>query len=119
MATAVKRKLSGSTDGRNIKITATSSAGTTVHTAVAGTTAGTFDEIWLTAHNTDTVDRQIVIEFGGTTNPDDRIYQTIAAQSGEVWVIRGKILQNASVVKVYAAAANVITIGGFVNAITD
>lgn len=119
MATAVKRKLSGSTDGRNIKITATGSPGTTVHTAIAGTTAGTFHEIWLTVHNTDTVDRLVVIEFGGTTDPDDRIYQTVTARNGETWAVRGKILQNSCVVGVYCATANVITAGGFVNEITD
>jgi len=46
-----KRKLSGSTDGKPIKVVATATAGTTIHTAVAGTTAGTFDEIWLYAYN--------------------------------------------------------------------
>lgn len=48
MATAVKRKLSGSTDGLPIKVTGTNTAGgVTIHTSVAGTTPGTFDEIWI------------------------------------------------------------------------
>src|SRR5512139_1683053 len=81
MATAVKRKLSGSTDGRGIKVVATASAGTTIHTAVAGTTAGTFDEIWLYAYNSDSVARLLTIEFGGTTAPDDNIKVTLASQS--------------------------------------
>lgn len=119
MATAVKRKLSGSTDGRGIKVVATSSAGTTIHTSVSGTTAGTYDEIWLWAYNSDTVDRLLTIQFGGTTSPDDDIKVTIPAQSGLTLVTPGLILQNASVVKAYAAAANVITLQGFVNSITD
>jgi hypothetical protein len=48
MATFTKKKLSGSTDGKAIKVTGTDTAGAvTVHTSVAGTTVGTFDEIWL------------------------------------------------------------------------
>src|SRR5512135_714794 len=119
MATALKRKLSGSTDGRGVKVVATASAGTTIHTAVAGTTAGTFDEIWLWAYNSDSVDRLLTIEFGGTTAPDDNVKVTIAAQSGATLVIPGYILQNGSVVKAFAAAANVVVIFGYANAITD
>lgn len=119
MATAVKRKLSGSTDGRGIKVVATASAGTTIHTAVAGTTAGTFDEIWLYAYNSDSVARLLTIEFGGTTAPDDNIKVMLEAQSGLMLIAPGLILQNGSVVKAFAAAANVVTIFGFVNAITD
>ena len=46
MATFTKQKLSGSTDGKGIKITSnTGGSGTTVHTAVTGTTD--FDEVWI------------------------------------------------------------------------
>ena len=119
MATAVKRKLSGSTDGRGIKVVATATAGTTIHTAVAGTTVGTFDEIWLFAYNSDASNQELTIEFGGTTAPDDNIKVTVAAKAGLMLVVPGLILQNSSVVKAFAAAANVIVITGFVNAITD
>ena len=119
MATAVKRKLSGSTDGRGIKVVATASAGTTIHTAVAGTTAGTFDEIWIWAYNSDTLDRLLTIELGGTTAPDDNIKMNIPTQSGLTLVVPGLILQNGSIVKAFAAAANVVVLTGFVNAITD
>ena len=47
MATFSKQLLSGSTDGRGIKVAATASSGTTIHTA--SSTATTFDEIWLYA----------------------------------------------------------------------
>ena len=44
MATFNKAKLSGSTDGMAIKVTGTATGSTvTVHTAVAGTTAGVFE----------------------------------------------------------------------------
>lgn len=119
MASAVKRKLSGSTDGRGIKVAATASPGTTLHTAVNSTTAGTFDEIWLEAYNSDTLDRLLTIQFGGTTSPDDDITLTIPAQNGLTQVIRGLILQNACVVKAFANVANVVVIFGYVNSITD
>lgn len=119
MATAVKRKLSGSTDGKAIKITQTATAGDTIHTAVAGTTAGTFDEIWLWAYNGHTAAVVLTIEFGGATVPDQNIVVTIPSKSGLIPIVPGLILQNGMVVKAFAASANVITINGFVNAITD
>lgn len=119
MATAVKRKLSASTNGRGIKVVATATAGTSLHTAVAGTTAGTYDEIWLYAYNSDTVDRILTIEFGGVTVPDDNIVLTIPSKFGLVLVTPGLILQNGVAVAAFASAANVVTIYGFVNAMTD
>lgn len=119
MATAKKRKLSGSTDGMPIKVAATATAGTAIHTAVSGTTAGTFDEVWLYAYNGHTSDVALTIEFGGATVPDQNIISTIASKSGLVLIVPGYILQNSKVVRAFAGTANVITIGGWVNTITD
>ena len=119
MATAVKRKLSGSTDGRGVKVVATATAGTTIHTAVAGTTAGTFDEVWLYAYNSDTSTRILTIEYGGVSAPDDNIVVSLQAQAGLVLVVSGLILQNTMVVKAFADTANKVILFGFVNAITD
>ena len=119
MATAVKRKLSSSTNGRGIKVVATATAGTAIHTAVAGTTAGTFDEIWLWAYNSHTADVLLTIEMGGVTAPDDNIKVTVPFKSGVFLVAPGMILQNGTAVAAFAASANVITIYGYVNAITD
>lgn len=112
-----KNKLSGSTDGRMIKVAATGTPGTTIHTAVAGTTANTWDEIWLWAVNSDTSARKLTIEYGGTTSPDDTIELTIPAESGLFLVVPGLILDNGSVVKAFAASANVVLIAGYVNEI--
>jgi hypothetical protein len=119
MATAVKRKLSGSTDGKPIKVVATATAGTTIHTAVAGTTAGTFDEVYLYAYNGHTTTVTLTIEFGGATVPDQNIIITLAAKAGLTLIVPGLILQNGMVVAAFASVANVITLSGFVNAITD
>jgi hypothetical protein len=114
-----KRKLSGSTDGKAVKVAATASAGTTIHTAYTTvTTAGAHDEIWLWAVNSDTVDRLLTIQFGGTTSPDDSIQYTVPAQDGLHLVLPGFVLQNTAIVRAFAAAANVILIHGFVNQIT-
>lgn len=115
MTTFTKQKLSGSTNGKQIKVVATATAGTLIHTAVAGTTD--WDEVWLWAVNSDTVARKLTIEFGGTTSPDDTIEVLIPAEGGLVLVVPGLILQNELVVRAFAAAANVILVGGFVNRI--
>lgn len=113
-----KRKLSGSTDGKPIKVVATATLGTTIHTAVTGTTAGTYDEIYLWAYNGHTADVVLTIEYGGATVPDQNIVVTIPFKSGLVQVVPGLILQNGLVVTAFAGTANVITLSGFVNAIT-
>ena len=119
MAIIVKRKLSGSTNGRGIKVVQTATAGDTIHTAVAGTTAGTYDEIWLFAYNGHTAAVVLTIEFGGVTVPDDNIVITIPTKMGLTLVAPGLILQNSVVVRAFAATANVIVITGYVNSITD
>jgi hypothetical protein len=118
MASFSKIELSGSTDGRPIKVAATSSPGTTIHTAQAGTGADNYDEIWLWAFNSDTTNRKLTLEFGGTTSPDDTIELTIPAESGLVLVIPGLILQNSLVLKAFCATTNVVMLAGYVNRIT-
>lgn len=118
MTTYSKEKLSASTDGRQIKVVATATPGTTIHTGSA--TPTTKDEIWLYAVNSDTVDRKLTIEWGGVTAPDDLIEQTIKAESGLYLIVPGLILVgNATplIVKAFCATANVVMIGGYVNQI--
>lgn len=118
MATFSKQTLSASTDGRGIKVVATASAGTTIHTA--STTTTTYDEIWLYAQNTDTTNRKLTIQWGGTTSPDDEIEITVPAEAGLVLVVPGLLLKGnatALIVKAFCATANVVTIHGYVNRI--
>ena len=117
MATFTKSLLSGSTNGKQIKITGTNSGGAdTIHTAVAGTSS--LDEIWLYAHNDHTAAVVLTILWGGTTDPDNQITVTIPSLAGRTLVVDGMLLQNGLVVKAYAGSANVIMLDGFVNAIT-
>jgi hypothetical protein len=118
MATAKKRLLSGSSDGKPIKVAATATAGTAVHTAVAGQTAGTVDEIWLWAQNNHTANVVLTVEFG-SSDGEDNIIITIPFKSGLVPIVPGLPLQNSMTVKAFAAVADVVSIHGFVNAITD
>lgn len=115
MATYDKLKLSGSTDGRMIKVVQTVTAGTTIHTAHA--TA--LDEIHLWAVNSDTANRKLTIEYGGVADPDDLIESTVPFEDGLYQVLPGFVLSNSLVVKAFAAAANVVMIGGYVIRRTD
>lgn len=114
----LKRKLSGSTDGMGILVAATATPGTLIHTAVSGTTAGTYDEIWLWAQNNHTADVNLTIEYGDATTSHN-IIVTIPSKSGLFTVIPGLILQNGMTVKAFAGTTNVITIYGFVHSLTD
>jgi len=120
MPTYTKHILSGSTGGRPIKVVATASAGTTIHTT--GISATVIDEVWLYATNTDTAQRTLTIEFGGTTNPDDRIVVTIPAQSGLTILMTGQPLLGdgaaGRVLRAFASSANVVNVIGYVNRIT-
>lgn len=115
MAKFSKEFLSGgSADGRGIKVAATATPGTLIHTAHV--TAK--DEIYLDVFNSDAVARLLTIEFGGVTDPDDIMELSIPPQAGRIWVIEGLILSGSKVVRAFAATANVLTINGFVNRIT-
>lgn len=116
MASYGKQLLSGSTNGRMIKVVQTATAGTLIHTAVSG--VSDIDELWLWAVNSDTTDRKLTIEYGGVATPDDLIEVTIRAESGLVLIVPGMVLQNSLVIRAFAAAANVVMVGGFVNRIT-
>lgn len=115
-----KMPLSGSTDGRGIKVAATSSPGTTIHTGPSD--AAHIDEIWLWAVNTDTATRTITVQWGGTTSPDDEItVSLLPVAAGPIPIVVGfPIKGNATalVVKAYADVANKVIVHGYVNAIT-
>jgi hypothetical protein len=119
MATFSKLVLSGSTDGKLVKVAQTATAGTTIHTGSA--TATTLDEVWLYATNNHTADVLLTVEFGGVASPDDLIQFTVPFKSGLFLVVAGlPIKGNATELEVraFAATANVISIGGYVNRIT-
>jgi hypothetical protein len=108
-----KQFLSASDNGRAVLVAASASPGTTIHTAHATSK----DEVYLEVCNEDTVSRTITVEFGGTTNPNDRCTITVPAKNGWNPLVTGQILSNSLVVKAFASAANVLMIRGHVNRI--
>lgn len=116
MATLAPILLSGSTNGRQIKVAATATAGTLLHTATS--TSGAFDEVWLWAVNSDTVSRKLTLELGGVSSPDDLVEVTIPPESGPFCVLAGIRLNGGVAVRAFADAANVLLIHGNVNRYT-
>jgi len=109
--------LSGSTNGKPIKVSATATPGTTIHTAVSGT--ADVDIIRLVAHNSSATDDTITIEWGGTTDPDDLIVKTVSIPANSsVPVVVDAPIQNSLVVAAFAGTTNIITITGEVKSIT-
>jgi len=111
----LKNKLSGSTNGKLIKVGATATPGTLIHTAVSG--IADLDEIWIYAVNISNAKVNLTIEWGGVTSPDDLVEVGIQGGEGFILVIPGAILNNSKVVRAFASNANVINILGWVNEI--
>jgi hypothetical protein len=117
VATYAKDKLSGSTDGKGILITATAiGSGTTIHTAQAS--ASLFDLITLFASNPNATPYVLTIGWGGTTAPDDEIVQTIQGNSGLLLVVADLPLRNSLVVKGATDTGSKVTIFGYITKIS-
>ena len=114
MATTIARiPFSGSTHGRGIKVAATATAGTTIHTATSSATD--CDVITLYATNSDSASVNLTIEYGGVSSPDDLIKLSIPAASGLTLVCPDLVIRNSLVVRAFAGTTNVVTVQGFVN----
>lgn len=116
MATYTKALLSGSTSGKGILVAATATAGTLIHTAVAG--AAAWDEIWLYCINASAASVKLTVEWGEATAPNGNIEYTVPAESGLYLIAPGLLLNGGLVVRAFAGTTNVLVIHGFVNAIT-
>lgn len=109
--TIAKVILSGSTDGRQLEIAATATAGDLVHTAHATS----LDEVWLWAAVAGAVAADLTIEWGGVTSTDDLSKVTIPAADGYKLVIPGLLITNSLVVRAFASSTNLINVVGYVN----
>jgi hypothetical protein len=120
MATFTKVLLSGSTQGKAIKVAATASSGTTIH--ATGTSASIIDEVWLYAYNSSSGPITLTIQFGGTTAVDNDIKIDIPPTSGLTLVVPGLILVGtgaaANTITAFAGTADVVTVSGYVNRIS-
>ena len=121
MATFAKQLLSGSTQGRAIKVAATTSgsAGTTIHTT--GSSSSVLDELWLYATNSSASAVVLTIQWGGTTAVDHEIKLTIPANAGLTLIVPGLPITGTgsagNTVAAYAGTSNVITISGYIHRI--
>ena len=110
--------LSGSTNGRGIKVTGTNAAGkVTIHTAT--NTANTVDQVWLFAANQGTAPIVLTLCMGGTTDPDDLVTMTLPAQCGDIPVVLGERFGGGVVLSAYAGTVDKICIRGHVDRITN
>jgi len=110
--------ISGCSNGRGIKITATTSGGAnTIHTATSS--SGVIDEVWLYCYNSGSTNLVLYLCLGGTTDPDDIVKITIPTQTGDILVLSGECFNGGVVIKAYAEEANYLVVKGFVNRITN
>ena len=111
---------SASTQGQGVKVVATSTAGTLIHTT--GTSATVVDRLSIWAYNGHSADVVLTIEFGGATVPDQNIVQTVTAKTGLTLVVDGLILlgdgSSSLTVKAFAATGDVIVLSGYVMRVT-
>ena len=116
MTTYTKSKLSASTNGKPVLVAATATAGTLIHTAVAGLTS--YDEVWLWLVNNSAADCLVTIEYGDAV-AGSNIQYMVLARDGLKCVLPGTVLNNGQTVRVFAAVTNVISAVGFVNNIVN
>ena len=115
MAAFTRFILSGCVDGLPIKLTATATPGTLIHTATA--VGGQIDHLYIFASNLDAAERTVTIEWGGTTDPDHLMGKLVGipAQSSNFPIALGQPLLNGKILRMFASVANVITVTGRVN----
>ena len=116
-AITAKKPLSGSTDGRPIKITQTATAGDLLHTATGD--ANRNDELWIYANTTSSADVELTIEFGGATSPDGHIVVGIPFKEGSILVVPGISLQAGLEIRAFASVADVVNITGYYNRVKN
>ena len=120
MGTIQKLLLSGSVAGRPIHVTATSTPGTAIHTTT--TASAQIDEVWLYTSYIGSGTPSITLEFGGTTNPNDRIQAFLTGSSGLYVLTPGLILtasgSTASTIRAFASTGSGVVVTGYVNRFT-
>lgn len=102
--------MSGAASGLPIKVAATATPGTLIHTAQASTSTGCLDVPELQVYNSDTVDRTITFECWGVTAPDNLVKRTVP--TGETISVPLPGGQNTLVLRAFGSAANVLVVSG-------
>ena len=115
----IKATLSASINGRPIKINATATAGTTIHTATSSATLDSIDEVYLWAGNSSTSAANLTIQLGTFISQSGSCiyYRVPALFTGPIPVLPGVPLHSSEVITATASVADVISVWGFVNRI--
>ena len=120
MANFSKLVLSGSTDGRNIKVVATATPGTTIHTATTATgSLGDCDEVWIWAGSTSASPINMTIQTSTTDESESLNVRVPPAYAGLTLVVPGLPYRNGVVLTATAATANRINLTGYINRVTS
>jgi len=114
MSTFTKLKLSGSTDGKGIKVSGSATPGINIHTA----SATDLDEVWVYAVNTTSSSVKLTLEWGETTVPNGNIESTILGESGLYLISPGLLLTGGLSITAFASTGSAIVVHGFVNRIS-
>lgn len=114
MADYTEDRLSGSTNGRPIKVVQTATAGTLIHTDQS---SGGNDKVYLWAVNTSAADVKLTLEWGGVTSPDDLIEFTVPAEDGAYCIAPGWLIAGGVTIGAFADTGNVVNIIGHVTRI--
>lgn len=101
--------LSGSADatgnGKLVSIAATSSPGTTLHTASSGTDY--WDVVTIEVSNNDTIERTLTLQWGGTTDAD-LLRVDLAPGVGAQMIVDRWRIRNGLIIRAFADAADVV-----------
>lgn len=98
----------GGVSGKPVLVAATTSAGTTLHTATAETGESGLDEVWIWATNNHSSAVTLTVMFGGTDGKD-YIEQSIPSKQGVFLVVPGWRLNAGTIVKAFASVTNVVS----------
>jgi hypothetical protein len=115
VATYSIEKLSGSTDGKGVKVTATATTGTTIHTATVNASDIDLISLWAANNNASGNTRTLTIEWGTTTAADGNIKVPVPAAAGPVFICDRLPLMNGLIVTAFADVTNEVLIFGFVS----
>lgn len=108
MATYSARLASGSTSGKPIPIVATATAGTLLHTCVAGDNA--FDEVYLWVSNVTNTTATLTVEWGGATDPGNHLVHaySVPANSSLVPIATGLRMNGGMVIRAFSGTASAL-----------
>ena len=105
--------LSSSTNGKPIPVAATSTPGTSIHTAAASG----YEEVYLWATNVTASAATWTVEWGGVTDPGDHLVKaySIPANSLPVPIALGQRISGGVSIKAFSGTASALNITGYVN----